>query len=346
MRFAPAVVVLGVSRSGTTLLRHMLDRHSELAIPGESYFIHGLWDRYRRRPDPSALLADLSCLARLREWEVDLETVRRRLPPGADFAEVLQSVYAGYAEARGKRRFGDRTPLYMLYLDALEQAFPRAQYVHIIRDARDAALSFRAMRAPPRGSWAWPHGLYDFAEQWRLEVTGARHFGATVAAGRYLELRYEDLVAAPEPKLREVCDFLGFEFEPAMLEFHRDVQPGQFRNHARLREPASPGSRNWRKEMSAAQLRRFEAIAGGLLSELGYQRACAAPSARTRWLAALDRGSCRLRLGIGRRFAWLARRTPLWRLRHRFELWRGGFPVNAPRPCLDRRVTAGEPRGP
>jgi hypothetical protein len=165
MRAAPAVIVLGVSRSGTSLLRHMLDHHPELAKPGESYFIPGLWDRYRRRRDTDALLADLGCVPRLHEWGVRMEDVRRRLPGRAGFADVIHAIYAGYAEARGKRRFGDRTPLYMQHLEVLEQAFPQARYVHIVRDGRDAALSFCAMRYRPRFSWAWPHGLADFAAQ-------------------------------------------------------------------------------------------------------------------------------------------------------------------------------------
>jgi len=190
-RSGPPVVVLGVSRSGTSLLRHMLDHHSELAIPPESYFIPALWDRYRHRPHAEALLADLGYIARLPEWRVSMADVRRRLPRTAGFADVIQAVYAAYAEARGKHRFGDRTPLYMQHLHVLERAFPQARYLHIVRDGRDAAVSFVAMRHRPRFSWAWPHGLADFAAQWWLEVEGARRFGATVAAGRYRELRYE-----------------------------------------------------------------------------------------------------------------------------------------------------------
>ena len=84
---APApVVVLGVSRSGTTLLKEMLDRHSRLAIPTESYFIPQLWDRHGAEPVRDAFLKDVSRLARVREWGVSVPDVRDRLPARFSFA--------------------------------------------------------------------------------------------------------------------------------------------------------------------------------------------------------------------------------------------------------------------
>ena len=77
-------VVLGVSRSGTTLLKAMLDAHSQLAIPSESYFLPQLWDRHGERPERDAFVEDLGRLERLREWGVDPEHVRARLPASAD----------------------------------------------------------------------------------------------------------------------------------------------------------------------------------------------------------------------------------------------------------------------
>ena len=123
----PPVIVLGVSRSGTSLLKQMLDHHSCLAIPSESYFIPSLWDRYRRLPNTEALLADLMYCRRVEEWGIGLADIRRRIPEQAGFSEVLQEIYRSYAEARGKYRFGDKTPLHMQHLDLLESVFPGAR---------------------------------------------------------------------------------------------------------------------------------------------------------------------------------------------------------------------------
>ena len=306
-------MVLGVSRSGTTLLKEMLDRHSALAIPTESYFIPQLWDRHRGRGS-ERLVEDLGKIARVREWGVTGDDVRRRVRADASFAEVIRAVYESYAEARGKHKFGDKTPAYMQHLELLERVFPGALYVHIVRDGRDAGLSFISMRRRPRFNWARPRGLYDFAAAWRHEIEAARDFAAVTAPGRYLELRYEDLVAEPEPRLREICAFIGLEFEPAMLEYHRTVDASRLQDHPRLAEPPK-NVRRWQAEMRPADTEVFEAIAGDLLAALGYERAFPRPSAIARTKAATVAAAYRARLYSWRGSVALARRSPAWRLR-------------------------------
>lgn len=318
MTSALPVVVLGVSRSGTTLLKEMLDRHPELAIPSESYFLPQLRHRHGPRPDREAILADLGRLARVREWGVALDDVSRRLERAPSFGDVIEAVYRAYAGARGKARFGDKTPAYMQSLDLLEEVFPGAQYVHIVRDGRDAALSFLSMRRHPRFNWARPQGLGGFACQWELEVRGARRFGAAAARGRYLEVRYEDLVAEPERRLREICAFLGLSFEGEMLEYHVGLHAETLQDHPRLAQPPSVGVRDWREQMAPRDVERFEAIAGGLLAELGYARAFPELSGAARARAALERAAYRTRLASWRVALGVVRRSPAWRLRQRY----------------------------
>lgn len=293
----------------------MLDAHSELAIPSESYFIPQLWDRHGPRPDRDAIVADLGRIARVREWNVHPDAVRRRLPADPSFAHVIGAVYRTYTHARGKPRFGDKTPAYMQHLDLLEEVFPDAQYVHIVRDGRDAALSFVGMRRRPRFNWARPRRLGDFACQWEYEVRAARSFGSTVARGRYLELRYENLVADPDRRLREVCGFLGLRFEPEMLEYHRGVDPSALQDHPRLEQPPTIGLRDWREQMAPRDVERFEAVAGALLAELGYARAYPVPSSAAQAWAALERAAFQARLASWRSAVALVRRSPVWRLR-------------------------------
>jgi Sulfotransferase family len=314
----PPVIVLGVSRSGTTLLKEMLDRHSELAIPSESYFVPQLWDRHGNRSDPEQIVEDLGRIARVREWGVTPEDVRARLPAGAGFTDVVAAVYWAYAEARGKRRYGDKTPSYMQHLDLLDRVFPGAQYVHIVRDGRDAGLSFVDMRRKPRFNLGRPRRLAEFACAWRLEVEGAQRFGERLGPGRYLELRYEDLVAEPEARLRDVCAFLGLEFEPGMLEYHRDVDPGRLQDHPRLAEPPRKDVRRWRDQMRPRDLELFEAIAGGLLDRLGYDRAFPTASGAIRARAAAELTAYRARLAVWKTSLQGFRRSPVWRLRQAY----------------------------
>jgi hypothetical protein len=295
----------------------MLDSHSALAIPSESYFIPQLWARHGRRFHADAFLEDLGRLARLREWGVTPEDVRQRLPAKPTAADGIRAIYRSYAGARGKARYGDKTPSYMQELDLLERIFPDAQYVHLVRDGRDAALSFLAMRRRPRFNLARPRGLATFASQWRLEVEGARRLGRRIPE-RYHQLRYEDLVREPQAELERVCEFLELEFEPAMLAYHEGVDPSTLQDHPLLAEPPTAGTRRWQEQMSPADAQLVEAVAGSTLSELGYERAYPRPTGRARAYAAAVDASYRARLASWRGSLAVVRRSPAWRVRQAY----------------------------
>ena len=295
----------------------MLDSHSALAIPSESYFIPQLWARHGRRFDADAFLDDLGRLARVREWGVTPDDVRERLPANPTAADGIRAIYRSYADVQGKARYGDKTPSYMQELDLLERIFPDAQYVHLLRDGRDAALSFLAMRRRPRFNLARPRGLATFASQWRLEVEGARELGRRIPE-RYHELRYEDLVREPKPELERVCEFLGLEFEPAMLAYHEGVDASTLQDHPLLAKPPTIGARRWQEQMIPADVQVFEAVAGPLLSELGYERAYPQPTGRARAYAAAVDASHRARLASWRGSLAVVRRSPAWRVRQAY----------------------------
>jgi hypothetical protein len=310
-------MVLGVSRSGTTLLKEMLDAHSALAIPSESYFIPQLWARHGRRFEPGAFLDDLGRLARVREWGVTPYDVRERLPAAPTAADGIRAIYRSYADTRGKARYGDKTPSYMQELDLLGRVFPDAQYVHLVRDGRDAALSFLAMRRRPRFNLARPRGLATFASKWRLEVEGARELGRRIPE-RYHELRYEDLVREPKAELERVCEFLGLEFEPGMLAYHEGVNASTLEDHPLLAKPPTAGTRSWQEEMRPTDVQVFEAVAGRTLSELGYERSYPRPTSRARAYASAADASYRARLASWRGSLAVVRRSPVWRVRQAY----------------------------
>jgi LPS sulfotransferase NodH len=327
------IVVLGVSRSGTTLLRVLLDRHGDISIPSESYFIPQLWDRHGPWPDTTALVRDLGRLARVREWGVDAQTLRQQLPVGASFADVMRAVYADYAQRRGARRFGDKTPTYMDELGLLRHVFPDAVYVHIVRDGRDAAVSFLRMRRRARFSWARPRSVAAFACQWRRQIEAARRLGTEVGRERYHELRYEDLIHRPDEVLAQVCTFLGVSHDPAMLSGEPSEEAADA-DHELLAGPVRPGRTDWRQMLPAHDVERFEAIAGELLGELGYARAGAPRRMRVGppvTVAAFEARRRSWRLALR-----LVRRSPLWALRQRQirreQRWAWAAPAGAPSP--------------
>jgi hypothetical protein len=308
----PPVLVLGVRRSGTTLLRVMLDRHSELAVPDESYFVPQLADRHLRHVDPDKFVDDLRRIDTLAEWDVPLEKVRARVTVGMPTGAAIATVYAVYAEAHGKPRWGDKTPMYMQNLRLLERLFPDALFVHLIRDGRDAALSFLSM---PKGlmteTWMQPRDVAGFADQWRAEVKAAQRLGRRVGDGRYLEVRYEDLVGDVESVLRRISTFARLPYEPAMADYAGNVDVSTKPHQQSLKRPPTAGLRDWRHQMSPEDVGAFDRVAGDLLDELGYES-----HERPGAAAMLRRASYGTRAAAWRAASFGLRRSPLWRRRH------------------------------
>jgi hypothetical protein len=286
----------------------MLDRHSQLAVPDETYFVPQLADRHLLRLDPDEFVDDVS---RVVEWDLPLDKVRARLHDGMSVGAAIGTVYAVYAEERGKRRWGDKTPMYMQNLRLLERLFPDALYVHLIRDGRDAALSFLSM---PRGivteTWMHPRTAADFACQWHTEVTAARRLGRRVGS-RYLEVRYESLVDDVEAVLRRICELAGLEYEAGMADYAGNVDVSAKPHQQRLTQPPTKGVRDWRAQMSADDVAAFERVAGDLLRELGYETSHATDAA-----GRVRRASYASRALAWRGASFALRRSFLWRRRH------------------------------
>ena len=305
----PPLIVLGVRRSGTTLLRVMLDRSSELAVPDESYFVPQLARRHGGVVDREAFLDDLRRLPTLVEWSLAPAAVAERLRPGMTTGEAIAAVFETYADLHGKPRWGDKTPLYMQHLPLLERLFPDARFVHLVRDGRDAAVSFLAV---PAGimteGWGHPRGAAGFACQWATEVRDARALGERLG-DRYLEVRYETFVAQPAETLHGICAFADLRYDDAMLGYVGETDSALKAHQQRLNEPPRVGVRDWRTEMSRGDREDFESVAGDLLAELGYD------------VESRGRDRSRLAAYRAKTAAWRAvgaamQRSPLWRRRH------------------------------
>ena len=214
--------VVGEARSGTTLLRVMLDAHPELSIPPESYFVSGLYpyrSRYERDDgfDLPRFAKDLRGLHKFRDWDLPEETLKWAFGQpmtGGTYPDAIRLLYRIYATAHEKPRYGDKSPGYVARMKLLVQLFPEARFVHIVRDVRSVALSLVEMPAE-WGTRSVPEG----AARWRHRVGRGHAEGTALGPDRYLETRYEDLVADPERELRRMLEFLLLPWDDAVLNY-------------------------------------------------------------------------------------------------------------------------------
>jgi hypothetical protein len=286
----PAPFVVGLTRSGTTLLRMMLDAHPALAVPPETHFVPDLIKAARSEgADAETMLAAITANRTWADFGIEEATMRsalERVGPG-DAGAAVRAFFETYARAQGKPRWGDKTPAYMLSITRIGRALPEARFIHLIRDGRDVALSqtARAINEQPPPP--------EQAARWVKRIDKSREQAQKLGEGRYLEARYEDLVREPEPVLRRICELIALDYDPRMLTYYERAEErlqemaGELRgegthakqaagyrieNHLPTTRPPDPSKLDkWRREMQPADLAAYNEVAGERLRELGYE---------------------------------------------------------------------------
>jgi len=285
----PLPFVIGCPRSGTTLLRLMLDAHPLVTIPPETHFVPTVLQLTSSGETlRTEMFEAIVNGGRWNDFHLSATGFQARLEAFEPFtvAQGLHAFYGMYAEARGKPLWGDKTPGYVLHLREIAAVLSNARFVHVIRDGRDVAVSRRALW------WGPGHDIEAQAVDWLWRIREGRQQGQ--ACPHYVEVRYEELVAHPRATLERICRFLDLRYSDRMLEYHRDaaarldeqcgrVRPDgtvevtkeQLRSiHARSSlPPDSERVQRWRRELSSEDTRVFQHIAGPMLRELGYELA-------------------------------------------------------------------------
>jgi len=267
------VFVLGCGRSGTTLLYHMLLSSGNFAVyRTESNILNLLEPRFgdlrvgrnRRRLMEAWYGSRLYSLSALQKEPLEAR-VHAECRNGGDFLRIIMEEMA---QQQGVHRWADCTPEHLLYLDRIKQTIPNALVIHIIRDARDVALSM------DKGFWIRP---FPWERDKRLLVTGL-YWEWIVARGResgkrmsadYIEVHFEDLVQHPHQTLARLGQFIDHD-----LDYERILKVGI----GSVREPNTSFDRGanfnpvgrWKEKFPPEQLEKFEGLIGSTLEEMGY----------------------------------------------------------------------------
>ena len=247
------ILIGGEPRSGTTLLRVILDSHSAIACGPESHFFvdpkfQEFHEYFRNRWTRRAADFDYT--------PNDLDDL---------FRDFVRGFFETYAKRRGKRRWADKTPQSIWSLSYVWTLFPTARFVHMIRDGRDVACSVLAQNFGPKD-------VEEAARRWVKSIEcGVSRRGDP----RYAEVRYEDLVLHTEREVRRVLAFVGEPFEPAVLEHHKRAHDWAGNGPVETKRASKPvyadAIGRWRRDLTDADQKRFAKIAGPTLRTLGYE---------------------------------------------------------------------------
>jgi LPS sulfotransferase NodH len=267
--------IVACDRSGTTMLRLILDRSPDVAIPTESMIVVDMAALRRRfggldtDEQFDRLAATVWRHPKVREWHLEGRPPRREGRSGAEaYRAALEAPYLAYAQQHGKPGWGDKTPYYVEHLAEVRRVFPEARIVNLVRDGRDVALSLLRVPFGPANVWAGAH-------QWRDAVRAVDRDAAWLGDD-LLTVRYEQLVADPAAVVPEICGFLEITYEPGMLAVEETppdrIAVGQEAWFTELYTGITAASvGKWRREMRPSDVALFESIAGAELERHGYE---------------------------------------------------------------------------
>lgn len=279
------VFIVGVQRSGTTYLAAMLNAHSELSCGPETHVISRLHPylsggafgsrRLRRRlfrEWPDSALALLRSIEHARTPMVlnhgfPVALVKNYLVShGPGLVTIASTMPDLYRIRARKRRWVEKTPDNIRYVDTIRALFPAAPIVRIVRDPRDVALSLSRV---PFG----PTTMVDALNSWIAHHSMSENFFR--ADHNSCTIKYEDLVTEPGATMKVVCDFIEEEFEPEMLDtsksardVNRTAEP--WKNKAG-EHPDTDRVQAWRRSLSPEMNRVAEMIAGDRMRDLQYE---------------------------------------------------------------------------
>lgn len=268
------VFIVGAPRSGTTMLQYILDDLEDLSFPtGESHFIVPMHRNQASFTDLASPAGMQQLLRTLHDFnaeflDTDLHGIKFDIPKLAEILlaenrtsvrNVITGIFEHNARGMNKSRWGDKTPYYALHLDRILEWWPDAQFIHLIRDGRDVALSLFG-----RAHDFSAYNIYYAAQYWQKYVDACRIQGRRLPAGQYLEIRYEDVLMDKEAAIRTICDFLGERWMP---QKHAENESAPALNLKNVRQD---NQGKWRRSLTGWKIRVFESEAGATLAQCGY----------------------------------------------------------------------------
>jgi hypothetical protein len=269
------IFIVSAPRSGSTLMRLVLDSHPGISIPPPSWLYAMVFPYLYSNGDLSldhnihALAEDIIKTPTVESWSFPVSpdqlvtTATER-----SFAGLYDALHRLYAQENGKVRWGEKSPRNCFWMDEIKRDFPDAQFVHIVRDGRDMAIDIA--NSPPMV----PNNLYSGAQIWKAYNRAALDSAARMDGKSYYKIHYEALCNDPQKELRGLCQFLREDFDEAMLS--HDKSPAaqtwsKIANHANVgRSITTEYCEMYRSQLPAGDRAALNACIGDLLKQLDY----------------------------------------------------------------------------
>ena len=221
------IFVVGLPRTGTTLVDRILSSHPDVVAAGELNVFAGLVKVASGTSNNMVLDSETMAAAR-----------------GIDLAEIGHHYMASTKVlSRGAARFTDKMPLNFLYAGLINQALPNARIVVLRRGAMDSCISnFRQLFSTQFSYYNYTYDLENTAHFYRDFDNLMAHWRKVLPQDRFMEIRYEDIVLDQEAQTRRLLAFCDLSWDEACLSFHENKAPVSTASSVQVRQPLYSGS--------------------------------------------------------------------------------------------------------
>ncbi|MEQ8303148.1 MAG: sulfotransferase [Cyclobacteriaceae bacterium] len=269
------IFIVGVGRSGTTLLQSILNAHSDIAFTPESHFLfHYLSPKSNKKlpKDKEELTNILEKDDHLKRLQLDLKDLTHDLELDSNFwINLFRKILNEYAKKENVNTIGDKDPMNSGLLKVIKKYFPEALVIHIIRDPRDVLLSRL------KSDWGTKYPLLAHLGDHKVSLEKAMTEGPELFQENYFETRYEDLIADTENEVKKICGFLSVDFESQMLNFSKSSEKLVSKEERQWKgnifgQIMTKNQGKWKKGLTNFQKQISSLIIGNLIVKLGYEK--------------------------------------------------------------------------
>lgn len=273
--------ILGNPRSGTTLLRLILNNHSLIGVPPESGFLQWWYKKYynwsvddtKNETKINLFLDDILNSKKIEDWNLNRQNLKNFIisENPKNYSEIITAIYKFYS--KNKSIIGDKNNYYINHLDELNIIFPKIKYIHLIRDGRDVACSYKNINKLNPNLKYLPKvssNIVDIASEWNNNITKIENF---IQKQKSITIRYEDLISNPVETLVKVCDFLDVEYESEMLKYYQNNDEPLSTLHWKEKTKETIDNQNKKKYLSllsSEEISTFNEIAYNTLKKFKY----------------------------------------------------------------------------
>lgn len=280
----PMVFIVGMGRSGTTLLRTILDANEEILFAPEGKIIVALKQKYKHKtiwtPDLlNEFIIDLYKDVVFNKWGISKDDLLNKFlsypSEKINFSFLLKIIYLSFPSPYPKKNIqilGDKNPINSIFIKELLEVFPDAKFIHLVRDYRDCILSNRKLFKR--------QNIYALSQLWKIYNSWISVYSNKYPK-KFLLVRYEDFIDNPEKCMTEICEFIGLTFESRMLNFYEVMNNEGLKKHKEIIEYTHPNLLNkvnkdslskWKTEFSLEEQEKIAFILENYGLTYGYDK--------------------------------------------------------------------------